>query len=94
MRHCVTHHKGFTLLQGPPGTGIREEEAEEEGDQEEAEEVAEEEEEATAAEERSKCYHCGRVLPVERLKTVDIDGDGGWEVLAGFDRGYIYYWKQ
>ena len=25
---------------------------------------------------------------------VDFDGDGVWEVLAGFDRGYIYYWKQ
>ncbi len=24
---------------------------------------------------------------------VDFDGDGTWEVLAGFDRGHIYYWK-
>jgi len=25
---------------------------------------------------------------------VDFDGDGQWEVIAGFDRGYIYYWKE
>jgi hypothetical protein len=25
---------------------------------------------------------------------VDFDGDGVWEVVAGFDRGYIYYWKE
>ena len=24
---------------------------------------------------------------------VDFDGDGVWEVVAGFDRGYIYYWR-
>ena len=25
---------------------------------------------------------------------VDFDGDGQWEVLAGFDRGFIYYWRE
>jgi hypothetical protein len=25
---------------------------------------------------------------------VDFDGDGLWEVLAGIDRGHIYYWKE
>ena len=25
---------------------------------------------------------------------VDFDKDGKWEVLAGFDRGFIYYWKE
>jgi len=25
---------------------------------------------------------------------VDFDGDGVWEVLAGFDRGFIYYWRE
>ena len=25
---------------------------------------------------------------------VDLDGDGQWEVLAGFDRGFIYYWRE
>jgi len=24
---------------------------------------------------------------------VDFNGDGQWEVLAGFDRGTIYYWR-
>ncbi len=28
----------------------------------------------------------------QMCEPVDLDRDGTWEVLAGFDRGYIYYW--
>ncbi len=38
--------------------------------------------------------HITRWTHFSMVEPVDFDGDGQWEVLAGMDRGVIYYWKE